>query len=108
LPAPATQFPSALAPTLLLGCLFALLLAIAIIDARHGIIPDWANFALAMGGLMRSGLGSGPAFHEAAIAAIVVSVGMLTFREVFARVRGCAGLGMGDIKFLAAAALWTG
>ena len=104
---PQPSFPIHLHRHCCWGCLLALLLAIAIIDALHGIIPDWANFALAMGGLMRSGLGSGPAFHEAAIAAVIVSVSMLTFREAFARVRGCPGLGMGDIKFLAAAALWT-
>lgn len=89
--------------------LIAILVRMAWIDARHLIIPDSLNFLLAISGLVHLYLQSGLAAIPAALlAASLVAVFFLGLRHAHARFRGRAGLGLGDIKFLAAATLWLG
>ena len=87
--------------------LFGLLAAIAVIDARHGIIPDWATFALAATGLFRAGATSQSvlALSSSAVAVFVI---IYLAHELFRYWRGHSGLGMGDMKFVAAAVFWIG
>ena len=103
-----TELPYSVAPTVLTLTLCALLVIIAMIDARHGVIPDWANAALAVTGLVRAGLSIGPPLDHAALAAVTVFLSALLLHKAFIGWRGRSGIGMGDIKFLAAAAIWTG
>jgi leader peptidase (prepilin peptidase) / N-methyltransferase len=87
--------------------LFGLLAAIALIDARQGIIPDWATLAMAATGLVRAALASNPVWMLSLSAAAVFAAIFLA-HELFHSWRGLSGLGMGDIKFIAAAVYWIG
>jgi leader peptidase (prepilin peptidase) / N-methyltransferase len=89
--------------------LFSILLAICAIDARYGIIPDSLSLALAAGGVMegfRSG-GLDMLWHHAG-EAVLVSLAAVLLRAGYRQLRGYDGLGLGDVKFLAAAVLWIG
>lgn len=87
-----------------------LTLPIAWIDLRRRIIPDGLNLALLCAGLALT------AWREADGSALLprageVAVAFALFRGVralHARLRGRIGLGLGDVKFLAAATAWTG
>src|SRR5215469_9563094 len=67
--------------------------SLALIDYRRGIIPDVLN--LAVGGL---GLAK----------AVVVAAIFWLFRRLYFVLRKIQGLGLGDVKFLAAATPWVG
>ena len=91
------------------GALGVLCCAVAWIDLRHGIIPDWLNLAIAVLGLVRIFIGDG---LMAALTAIGVAalVGLLfwLFQRLYFKLRHVEGLGLGDVKFLAAATIWVG
>jgi len=91
------------------GLLCLLGLVLAWIDIRYGIIPDWLNLTIAGLGLSRAVMIDGPsagleAFCEgAAIGAI-----FWLLRRLYFGFRKVQGLGLGDVKFLAAAGIWVG
>ncbi|MCC8955836.1 prepilin peptidase [Bradyrhizobium sp. Pear77] len=91
------------------GALCVLCFAVALIDLRHGIIPNWLNLAIAALGLANVVItdGTTAAFTAMAIATLVGMLFWLLQRLYFA-VRGVDGLGLGDVKFLAAATIWVG
>lgn len=85
-------------------------LTLTAIDLRSARIPDAANATLAL---------CGPAFHWLAdwhyATATELLLGSLfgagffyAAREVYARWRGLEAIGLGDVKFMAAAGLWVG
>lgn len=89
--------------------LIAILAPMAWIDARHLIIPDSLNLLFAISGLAHLYLQSGfAAIPSALLAAVLVAVFFLGLRLAYSKLRGHAGLGLGDVKFLAAATLWLG
>ncbi len=88
--------------------LLAVLAAICAIDARYGIIPDSLVVALALGGAFQGSLDGLQGLLERGIEAVVVLAGATLFRASYRWIRGFDGLGFGDVKFLAAAALWAG
>lgn len=92
-------FPALLVPPLLV---------VAIVDARSGRIPDGANAAILGLGLARA-LMAGPEAAAGRLldAAIVVAL-LLLLRWAYRHRRGRQGLGLGDVKFLGAATVWTG
>lgn len=97
--------PAAIFPALL--CL--LLGMLAWIDLRAGIIPDWLNLAIALLGLINVILAAGwlaglAAFCEGAVIGLLVWL----LRRLYFKLRKVQGLGLGDVKFLAAAGIWTG
>jgi leader peptidase (prepilin peptidase)/N-methyltransferase len=78
-------------------------------DIRFGIIPNWLNALIAVLGLAR-GLamdGSSGAL-TGAIAGVAIGTALLLLRQGYFAWRGVQGLGLGDVKFLAAAGVWTG
>ena len=87
-----------------------LTLPITWIDLKRRIIPDRLNLALLGIGLALTG------WREAEWDALLprageVAVAFALFwgvRALHARLRGRIGLGLGDVKFLAAATAWTG
>ena len=89
--------------------LVAILLPIAWIDARRQIIPDSLNLLLAILGLvyLYVAFGSG-ALPQRVLAAAVVAIFFFIIRKLYSHLRGQTGLGLGDVKFLAAATLWLG
>lgn len=91
------------------GALGMLCCAVALIDLRHGIIPNWLNLAVAALGLANVVIteDATAAFRAMASAALVGVVFFLLQRLYFA-LRRVDGLGLGDVKFLAAATIWVG
>lgn len=85
-----------------------LTLPIAWIDWRRRIIPNGLNLALLAAGL---GLAAwqDPDFVWLRVGEVAVAFGLFWgVRALHARLRGRIGLGLGDVKFLAAATAWTG
>jgi leader peptidase (prepilin peptidase)/N-methyltransferase len=100
-------------PTQILGlsvALFAIAAAIAYIDWRRQIIPDSLNIAaLALGEIAAlAGDAEAPvaAAADAAVRGLVTAAVFLLFREIYQRLRGREGLGLGDVKLAAAAGAW--
>jgi leader peptidase (prepilin peptidase)/N-methyltransferase len=84
-------------------------LTLAWIDLRRGIIPDWLNLAIAAAGLARAWLLAGwDASLAAALEGVVIGAIVLALRWLYFRFRGRHGLGLGDVKLLAASATWIG
>ena len=86
--------------------LAVLLVAIGWIDLRRMIIPESLNLALGV-----SGLGFVLAFRPEEVglqtaSSILLAGSLFAVREAFLRLRGELALGLGDVKFSAAAALW--
>ncbi|MBB4398900.1 prepilin peptidase [Bradyrhizobium sp. ERR14] len=78
-------------------------------DLRHGIIPDWINGSIAALGLARTFAmegALGPLI--AGSQGLIIAALLLLLREFYFRWRSIQGLGLGDVKFLGAATLWTG
>jgi leader peptidase (prepilin peptidase)/N-methyltransferase len=90
----------------LLGCACLLL---AWIDFREGIIPDWLNLGIGLLGLIRgASIGGWPFVAEAVVEAVLVGVVIWLLRWSYFRLRQRQGLGLGDVKLLAASTLWIG
>ena len=85
-----------------------ILAAICAIDARYGIIPDSLVAALAVGGLLQTYFDDQAGLLEQGFEAAAVFAAAALFRASYRWIRGFDGLGFGDVKFVAAAALWTG
>jgi leader peptidase (prepilin peptidase)/N-methyltransferase len=84
------------------------LLALAWIDARRMRLPDRLTLPLLLAGLAEAALLEPDAVLDRALGA---AAGYLAFRalaELYAWLRGRAGLGHGDAKLLGAAGAWVG
>jgi leader peptidase (prepilin peptidase) / N-methyltransferase len=83
--------------------------AVALIDIRHGIIPDGLNLFIGGLGLANAAIGGDAlAGIEAAGEAVVVGVIFWLLRRLYFMLRKIQGLGLGDVKLLAAATPWVG
>jgi leader peptidase (prepilin peptidase) / N-methyltransferase len=98
---------------IVIHCIFLILLisitvTIAIIDWKNMIVPDGLNFALAVTGLLFALFSPYPGKFEAILG--MLAGGMIAFglRFAYYRLRRYHGLGLGDVKFIAAAGAWTG
>ncbi|CCD89633.1 putative Type II secretory pathway, prepilin signal peptidase [Bradyrhizobium sp. ORS 285] len=78
-------------------------------DLRSGLLPDWMNALLAISGFTRTValFDVAQALWDGAAAA-TVGIALLLLRRLYVMARGRQGLGLGDVKFLMAATLWTG
>lgn len=86
--------------------LAALLAAIGWIDLRRMVIPDHLNLMLGIAGFVFV-MAFRPGEVGLQIAGSIFLAGsLLAIREAFLRLRGTHALGLGDVKFAAAAALW--
>jgi leader peptidase (prepilin peptidase) / N-methyltransferase len=82
---------------------------LAWIDLRSGIIPNWLNIAIAAAGLARvTLLESLTAAVVAGVEGIAAGMTMWLLRWFFFSLRKYQGLGLGDVKLLAASAIWIG
>jgi leader peptidase (prepilin peptidase) / N-methyltransferase len=89
--------------------LCALSAALAWIDIRHGIIPDWLNLAVAGLGLFKIILtGDALTALEALGEGAAIGAAFWLLRRLYFSFRGVQGLGLGDVKFLGAAGIWVG
>ena len=94
-----------------LGAGLALIaMAIAVIDARYFIIPNElsaAAFALAlMNAAVMAPFAMWEAIAIALLRAAVLALLFLGLREVYRRVRGRDGIGLGDVKLAGVAGAW--
>jgi len=107
----------AVAPGLagVLGAALALdVLAIAVIDARHFIIPDELTIAALVLGMVNAGLDAWPDGWSAAFPSIgmallrgaVLAGAFFALRALYARLRGREGIGLGDVKLAGAGGVW--
>jgi leader peptidase (prepilin peptidase)/N-methyltransferase len=88
-------------------CLLSTVLAW--IDIRHGIIPDWLNLTIAGVGLSKAVLvGGALAGLEVACEGAAIGAIFWLLRRLYFAFRDVQGLGLGDVKFLAAAGIWVG
>jgi leader peptidase (prepilin peptidase)/N-methyltransferase len=82
---------------------------LAWIDIDHGIIPNWLNLTIAGLGLSKALIIGGPsASLEAVCEAAVIGAVFWLLRRLYFSLRKIQGLGLGDVKFLAAAGIWVG
>ena len=89
-------------------CLFGALLLASAIDLRSRRLPDVLTLGLVVAGLALSVLVTGTGLAERLIGA---GVGYLLFwaiGEIYFRLRGQDGLGLGDAKLFAASGAWLG
>jgi leader peptidase (prepilin peptidase)/N-methyltransferase len=98
-------------PVGLLGAGLALLMgAIAVADWRHFIIPNAGTAPAFVLGLIHSATVESTLMIEpiasAVMRGIIVALMFLAIREVYARLRGREGLGLGDVKLAAVAGVW--
>jgi prepilin signal peptidase PulO-like enzyme (type II secretory pathway) len=82
-----------------------LLPAIALIDLHFGIIPDELNFLMALLGFLWLLLGGGEIYIGLILGALLLGIGLF-LALFYSRWRGREMLGLGDVKFFAAAGLW--
>jgi len=83
--------------------------ALSLIDLRHGIIPDWLNLAIGGLGVAQAVIAGGAAAGcEATAEGVVAGTIFWLLRELYFSLRKSDGLGLGDVKFLAAATIWIG
>ncbi|MFQ5955636.1 MAG: prepilin peptidase [Kiloniellales bacterium] len=83
------------------------LLALAIIDVRHYLLPDGLTLPLIPAGLAVAWLHGPAMLRDAAIGALAGFVVFAVVARVYRRLRGREGLGLGDAKLLGAAGAWV-
>lgn len=87
------------------GCILGwLLLALALADAAHLLLPDPLNAALAVLGLVLAPTGVADALVGGALGFLL----LWAVRRLYRAWRGCDGLGLGDAKLLGAGGIWVG
>ena len=86
------------------------MLAIAVIDGQHFIIPNSLNAAGLVLGAVHSVVAGqedvGLSLADAVLRAAVFGLAFFAFRLIYARLRGRQGIGLGDIKLAAVAGSW--
>jgi len=94
---------------ILLLLLCGVLLLVAWIDLQRQIIPDALNAAIGALGALRVAISGGvQLLVEAALQAIVVAAAVWLLRKLYVLLRKQQGLGLGDVKLLAASTLCIG
>jgi leader peptidase (prepilin peptidase)/N-methyltransferase len=87
------------------------LLALARIDASHGLLPDCLTAPLAAAGLAVAGLdpaARGPSLGAAVVGAVAGFATLALIAAAYRRWRGRDGMGLGDAKLLGAVGAWLG
>jgi leader peptidase (prepilin peptidase) / N-methyltransferase len=89
--------------------LFALCCLLAMIDIRHGIIPDWLNLSIAGLGIVQSATNDGLLVGAQALCEGIIIGGVFyLLQRFYLALRKVRGLGLGDVKFIGAAGIWIG
>ena len=106
----ATSFAIAADPLqALAGAIFGwLLLALALLDARHFWLPDRLTLALALAGLAAGVAGMPPALADRLIGGAAAFLLFAGIRHGYRGLRHREGMGGGDVKLFGAIGLWLG
>jgi leader peptidase (prepilin peptidase)/N-methyltransferase len=97
------------APLVWVGCALGwTLLAAALIDLRHLILPDALVLPLIPAGIALHALVAPDRWPDHAIGAAAGYLGFVAVRALYGAIRRREGLGLGDAKLLAAAGAWVG
>lgn len=89
--------------------LFCLLYCITVIDFRHYLIPDVLSLGLLWAGMVFSVCGLLSVSPFQSVAGCVLAYALIRGVQLgYHAIRGYEGLGCGDAKFFAAAAVWVG
>lgn len=83
-------------------------LALAVIDARHFLLPDFLTLPLVPLGLGANALIDPGNLESAVIGAAAGFLAIVVVRQLYWWWRGREGIGLGDAKLLAAAGAWVG
>jgi leader peptidase (prepilin peptidase)/N-methyltransferase len=83
------------------------LLALAVIDLRHFLLPDVLTLPLTAVGIAIAWLDGPAALRDAAIGALAGFAVFAAVAMLYRRLRGREGLGLGDAKLLGAAGAWA-
>ena len=87
-----------------------LMLAIAVVDARHFLIPNTLSYSAIALGLVDAGLEQlydvPQALGIALLRGAVLAGLFFGLRALYGRLRGREGLGLGDVKLAGAAGVW--
>ena len=83
------------------------LLALAATDLRHFVLPDALTLPLIPAGLAVAYLQDPAELQSHAIGAIAGLLAFMAVRAIYFRLRAREGLGLGDVKLLAAAGAWV-
>jgi leader peptidase (prepilin peptidase) / N-methyltransferase len=100
-------------PGILGAGLALVMIAIAVIDARHFLIPNECVLAGLVLGLAAAAAEARSGRWVANLAGaagrgLVVALLFLAFRTLYRRLRGRDGIGLGDVKLAAVAGVWLG
>lgn len=85
-----------------------LLLALALIDWRHRLLPDRLTQPLLWAGLLANQQGCFTSLDEAVIGAVVGYLSLWWLNALYRLRRKTEGIGQGDFKLLAALGAWSG
>lgn len=85
-----------------------LAISIAVIDQRKMIIPDGLNALLGVCGFISMAMSCSLETADLVLGPLLGGAVTWCFRVAFYRIRQIEGLGLGDVKFVAAAGCWTG
>lgn len=91
-----------------IAAFWLLLIAPAVLDAKHYWLPDALTAVLAIGGLVLGGLATGATLTDRFIGGATGFAALALLGAAYRRFRGREGLGAGDPKLLGAIGLWTG
>jgi leader peptidase (prepilin peptidase)/N-methyltransferase len=91
-----------------LAALGFLLLATGVYDSKTQKLPDLLTVLIAVLGLVLAGSRSLEALVVGLVSAVLAFVVIEGVRRLFLKLRRKPGLGFGDVKLIAALAIWTG
>jgi phospholipase/carboxylesterase len=86
-------------PYFLIGLLLVLLVVIVFQDIRKGIIPNYLVGGVALVGLFYGGI-------ETLLSAVILGALGYGLYKLYPKIRGKEGIGLGDVKLMAASGLW--
>lgn len=86
--------------------LASILMTLVVTDVQEGLLPDWLNALLAMCGLAQSLWFGTPDVKDALLGAAVGGTLMLAVAIGYMKLRAIPGLGLGDVKLVAAGMVW--
>lgn len=92
-----------------MSCLLGwMLLALAVSDLRHQLLPDFLTLPLLVIGLASAAVLAPDELPSRLLGAVIGFIALALLREAYWILRAREGIGLGDAKLLAAAGAWIG